>query len=183
MIGFRVWALVAALLLLPAALSGCGTGSTVNGSVNRQGSDVAATPNVPNDSVPLAFREIPGARTQGSGHLEAGRVVIRDAAEWELYWAKIVAQVSPSPPVPQVDFDRQVVVAAAMGQRPSGGFTIAVDAVFLKSGTVHVVVKSVAPGRNCGVASVMTAPVVAVTIDRVEAPVRFVERTETMECP
>lgn len=183
MIRFRVWALVSALPLLPSALAGCGTGSTVNGGVNRQGSDVAETPNAPNDSVPLAFREIPGARTQGSDLLEAGRVVIRDAAEWERYWAKIVAQVSPSPPVPPVDFDRQVVIAAAMGQRPSGGFTIAIDAVFLKGGTVHVVVKSVAPGPNCGVATVMTAPVVAVTIGRAEAPVRFVEQLETTQCP
>lgn len=182
MIGFRLSALWPALLLLLATQSGCGAGTTVNGNMSRQGDDVAITPNVPPDSVSLPFREIPGTRAQTSGHLEANRAVIRDVAEWGRYWGKIVDGVFPIPPMPTVDFERQVVLAAAMGQRPSGGFTIAIDAVFLKSGTVYVVVKSVAPGPNCGVAAVMTAPVVAAAIDRVDSPVRFVEKLETTDC-
>jgi len=171
-----------AFLLLHAAALGCGTGGTVNGDAKKRGDDVAVAPSVPTDSVPLTFREIPGAQTQASSHTDSSRVVIRDAAQWGRFWEAIVANVSPSPPAPPIDFQRQMVLAAAMGQRPSGGYVISIDAVYLSGGTVHAVVKSVVPGPTCGSASVMTAPVVAVTIDRVDGEVRFVERTETRDC-
>jgi hypothetical protein len=182
MTGFGVPRRLFALALLHSAALGCGAGGMVNDNADRPRDDVAIAPGVPADSVPVAFREISGAKTQASNHTDSGRVVIRDAAEWERFWGAIVAAVSPSPPVPEIDFERQMVLAAAMGQRPSGGYTIDIDAVYLSGGTVFVVVKSVNPGPTCGGASVMTAPVVAVAIDRLDAPVHFVERTETTDC-
>lgn len=175
--------LLRVVVVAGGAMLGCSAAATANGKASTEGSPVTSTPNLPGpDSVPVAFRVIPGARSQASAHNEPARVVIRNAAEWQQYWARIVAQVAPTPPVPPVDFTRELVVAASMGQRSSGGYTIDVTAVYARGGTVHVVVKSVSPGSNCGVGMVMTAPVVAVAIGRVEGEVRFVEVSETTEC-
>lgn len=182
-IEFRRWDVLRAVVVVHGALLGCSAAATASGKATTEGSPVTSTPNLPSpDSVPVAFRVIPGARSQTSAHNEPARVVIRDTAAWERYWGRIVAQVAPTPPVPLVDFARQFVVAASMGQRSSGGYTIDVTAVYARGGTVHVVVKSVSPGRTCGAAMVMTAPVVAVAIDRVEGEVRFIETSETTEC-
>lgn len=170
------------LVLLQAAALACGAGGTVNGDAMKRGDDVAIAPSVPADSTPVAFREIPGARTQASGHTDSNRLVIRDAAEWGRFWGAIVSHISPPPPVPPIDFQREMVLAAAMGERPSGGYLISIDAVYLSGGTVYAVVKSEVPGPTCGAASVMTAPVAAVAVERVNGEVRFVERTETRDC-
>ncbi len=183
MIRPRRWGVLPVVVVMYGAVLGCSAASTGSGNTSKQGNEVTTTPKVPTtDSVPLAFRAIPGARTQASSHVESARVVIRDAAEWGRYWAGIVDQISPTPPVPAVDFARQFVVAASMGQRSSGGYTIDVTAVYQRGGAVHVVVKSVSPGSSCGAAMVMTAPVVAVAIDRVDGEVRFIETSETTDC-
>lgn len=183
MSAFRRWGVLPAVVVMHAALLGCRAGTTTRGNSSTQGSEATTTPDVSTtDSVPMAFPIISGTRTQASAHVERARVVIRDAAEWERYGGRIVAQAAADPPAPTVDFARQFVVAASMGQRSSGGYTIDVTAVYQRGGTVHVVVKSVSPGRTCGAAMVMTAPVVAVAIDRVDGEVRFVETSETTDC-
>lgn len=183
MIGFRRWGVLPVVVVMHGAVLGCSAGTTGSGNTSTQGNQVTTTPNIPaTDSVPVAFRVIPGARTQASAHVEPARVVIRDATEWGRYWGRIVAQIAPTPPAPSVDFARQFVVAASMGQRSSGGYTIDVTAVYQRGGRVNVVVKSVSPGSSCGAAMVMTAPVVAVAIDRVNGEVRFIETSETTDC-
>jgi hypothetical protein len=161
---------------------GCSTGSALSGEANPSVDDVATAPGVPAGSQPVAFVEIPGSRMQMSAHDEAARLVIRDAASWQAYWAKTVSNMSPAPPAPTVDFTRQMVLAAAMGQQRSGGFVIVIDSVYASGGTTYAVVRSVSPGSNCVVPGVLTAPVVAVRIDRAEGPVRFVKRAETRDC-
>lgn len=173
--------MLAACILMQAA-PGCSTGSAVNGEASRKVDDVASAPSVPAGSQPVAFVEIPGARTQMSAYNESSRLVIRDATAWEAFWGKVVANVSPAPSTPSIDFTRQMVLAAAMGQRSSGGYSIVIDSVFTSGGTLYAVVRSVSPGPNCGVAAVMTAPVVAVRLDRADGPVRFVEKEETQDC-
>jgi hypothetical protein len=173
--------MLAAGILMQAA-PGCSTGTALNGEASRKLDDVASTPSVPEGSQPVAFVEIPGARMQLSAHNEPARLVIRDAAAWEAYWGKTVANVSPAPPAPSVDFARQMVLATAMGQRPSGGYSIVIDSVYSSGGTLYAVVRSVSPGPNCIVPAVMSAPVVAVRVDRAAGPVRFVERAETQDC-
>jgi hypothetical protein len=150
--------------------------------MNDQFDDVASAASVPQEAEPMAFQEIPGAKTQLSSHRQRSRTVIRDAAAWEAFWQGIVANISPAPDAPVFDFDRQMVLAAAMGQRTSGGYAISIDSLFLSQGTVFALVTSVSPGPDCGAAAVMTAPVAAVVTDRLVGPTRFVERERVIDC-
>lgn len=170
------------VLLFAGAAQGCSSATTVDNDIEDRSGDVATAPAVPAGAIPVAFQEIPGARTQISTHVDPSRVVIRDAPAWETFWQGIVANIAPRPAAPAIDFGRHLVFAAAMGQRPSGGYTIRIDSVFVSQGTVYAVVRATSPGPACGVAAVLTAPVAAVLIDRVDGPVRFVERRETAGC-
>ncbi|MGQ0649874.1 MAG: protease complex subunit PrcB family protein [Gemmatimonadaceae bacterium] len=161
--------------LLPIALVAlsCGTGSS------EAEQDSAAPPGT---SQQLTVREIPQATVQTSSITQSTRLVIRDAASWNQFWGRMVAGVLPAPPAPTVDFSAHVVIAAAMGQRNTGGYTITIDSVRLERDTIRAVVKSVSPGAGCGTIQILTAPVAAVTVNRVGAPVVLIERSETKPC-
>ncbi len=164
------------------ALAGCSTTTPVDADRGERTGDVGPAPLVPAGAVPVAVDEIPGARTQISGHQDSSRVVISSPVAWANFWQRIVAGITPAPPAPAIDFGRSLVLAATMGERPSGGYAIRIDSVFVDRGTVYAVVRSISPGPTCGVAAVITAPVVAVRIDRVDGPIRFVERAESLAC-
>jgi hypothetical protein len=173
-------AVLVLLLTTSATVTGCGPAATVDAELNDRSDDFSSAPAVPAGAVPAAFLEL--AKTQYSGHGASSRVVIRDLPAWETFWLGIVAGVSPQPPLPAIDFARHTVLAATMGQRSSAGYAIEIDSVFVSNETVYAVVKSISPGPDCGVAAVLTAPVVAVRIDRLTGPIRFVERSEEVDC-
>lgn len=47
--------------------------------------------------------------------------VIRDARSWQAFWTAHTQNDSPSPPAPQIDFQRRTVVVAVQGPQTSGG--------------------------------------------------------------
>ena len=65
-----------------------------------------------------------------------------------------------------VDFTRDMVVAVAAGQRPTGGYEIAVDRVRQAKGELTVEVVETAPGPNCVTTASLTQPVDVVVIPR-----------------
>lgn len=171
------------LLLAPgSAIPGCGPAATVDAEMSDQTNDVGPASDVPAGAVQVGFESIAGATTQHSNHGDSTRTVIADETAWRSFWQGIVAGVSPQPPVPPIDFTRHMVLAATMGNRSSGGYAIGIDSVFLSGSTLYAVVRSTAPGSDCGVAAVLTAPATAVRVDRRTGPVRFVERSESVAC-
>jgi hypothetical protein len=54
-----------------------------------------------------------------SGITTRERMIVTDQATWAQVWANIVKNHSPTPGPPAVDFDRETIVLAAMGQRSS----------------------------------------------------------------
>lgn len=117
-----------------------------------------------------------------SGMENARRVVVRDAAGWRALWGEIVGARTPRPEAPAVDFGSEMVIVAAMGQRGSGGHSIAIDEVRADDGGLAVVVRETAPGRGCFVTQALTAPVTAVRVPAHDGPVRFIEQKETQDC-
>ena len=106
------------------------------------------------------------------------RQVIRNAEELERLWARLGAQDGP-----EVDFATDLVVVAAAGQRPSGGYDIDVRRAELANGRLLVEVLETEPGRNCVVTMALTQPVTVVALRAARAEGwEFVERRETREC-
>jgi protease stability complex PrcB-like protein len=125
----------------------------------------------------LEVRQL-GAWSQ-SPYQEPERAVIRDQGALERLWARLGA----SEDMPKVDFATDVVIVAALGQRPSGGYGISVRRAAVEAGKLTAEVVSVKPGAGCVTTMAMTQPVEVVAVAAAKVgEVGFVEREETKDC-
>jgi PrcB C-terminal len=109
---------------------------------------------------------------------ESRRLIIRDANAWAGFWSELGVGDRPA-----VDFTRDVVVAVAAGQRPTGGYEIAVDRVRQVNGELSVEVVETTPGPNCMTTTSLTQPVDVVVVPASTARSwSFVERREVRGC-
>ena len=129
----------------------------------QQGQDSGSQGYAPyDDGAAPAVRRI-GQWTR-TGINEARRLVIQDANAWAAFWSELGVGERPD-----VDFTRDMVVAVAAGQQPSGGFEIAVERVSQSNGQLTIEVLETTPGPNCMTASTLTQPVDVVVIPKLNA--------------
>ena len=93
-----------------------------------------------------------------TGVVDSVRVVVRDSANWRALWARINRPFIPAPALPPIDFNREMVVVAGLGARPSGGYDIVIEAVEQDSAGIEVALRRASPAPGCPVAAVMTQP-------------------------
>lgn len=118
-----------------------------------------------------------------SGVTARTRLLIDGQSEWERFWARVHEGRDPAPAPPAIDFDRNVVVAAAMGETSSGGHAIGVEAVARSGDTLYARIVETSPGDDCVVTAALTHPVqaVRVPVSGVNTLIT-VERSETHTC-
>lgn len=122
-------------------------------------------------------------RSMYSGIEDRERRVLDNPASFETWWPETMnATVAPPPDIPEVDFNRRMVVAASMGTQPTGGYLVEIAGVRREGEELTVVVRETSPGAGCIVSQSLTAPVMAVTAPRVSGEVRFVEKRATRDC-
>ena len=138
---------------------------------------------------PVPFTELdpnrPGPRRSlkvNSGILDPLRVVIRDRDDWVEMWKLLSSKQFPRPPLPEIDFSREMLIVVAMGQRSTGGYDIIVDGVYERDKKLEVEVKTTSPGRLCGVTGALTEPADVVRVQKSDYPVVFRETSFTREC-
>lgn len=145
----------------------------------NQGKPVPVTPMEP---------RLPGPRTSfriGSNFEYSFRLVIRDRDTWHSIWKRLYRHNpsnGPYPELPEIDFSREMVVVAAMGQQPSTGYYIIVDSAYERDDRLEVVVKSVITLKCFGVMTMMTAPIDIVRLPRIERRVVFRESEVEPDC-
>jgi len=137
---------------------------------------------IPAGATEMAFDPIAELGTPMSSIIDRRRLVIRDEAAWMSFWDEFAGAIVPKPDAPAVDFSTHMVIAATMGQKTSGGYTISVEQVAEKDGTLFAAVQETTPGALCTNITVMTAPAVAVTVPRHEGSVAFVESELALPC-
>jgi hypothetical protein len=194
-----------ALLIPMAALVGCGAGRTIRVAegdapasepVALAPSDLepAAAATTPSDTASAAaapteqgyapygnnrtldLRRIGQWTRTGIG--ESRRLVIRNANAWAQFWSELGVGDRPS-----VDFNQDVVVAVAAGQRPTGGYEIAIDRVTQTNGGLTVEVVERTPGPNCMTTASLTQPVDVVLLPAADTKsLSFMERKELRDC-
>jgi len=110
----------------------------------------------------------------------AFRLVIKTNDEFNEFWKRFTAPIPPQngiPPPPEIDFSKEMVIVAAMGQRPTSGYWVVIDGACEVDGQVEVFVTSVekptCPGW--GVFTSLTYPADAVRIPRTDLPIVFRE--------
>lgn len=151
----------------------------------------SATP--PDEAAPVPEQAAPYAPYDASGSLPIRRIgqwtasaistparkVIRDDSTYARFWGDL----GEPGPRPAVDFSRDVVIAVAAGQRPSGGHAIAVERVARAGRSMTVEVLETAPGPGCWTTQQITRPVDVVVVAAAGAPAwSFSEQTRSQEC-
>jgi protease stability complex PrcB-like protein len=151
-------------------------------ALNLKPGEVASFSVAFSKSGPLSFMRI--GSWASSGIATSLRAVIRTEAEWRELWSRLNSNVDPTPEPPRVDFAYDVVIAVALGQRPSGGHAIRVDEIRATDTLLTVSLTEVSPGTNCVVSHVMTQPVDVVRAPAVDVPrVEYVASRQTGVCP
>lgn len=144
---------------------------------------VSIAPDPPRGSVPVVrLRAEAAAFTFHSGFTNRERLVVRDAAAWKDVWGRVSAGMTPAPVPPQVDFAREMLIVAALGERPTGGYGIVIDSAEMRSGGLFVTIRTMAPGKGCVVTLAVTQPVDIARVPRHEGQVAFEDRAELRDC-
>jgi hypothetical protein len=159
------------------------------GACGRQAPDPAAgaapTARETGGTLPLVrLRAEPYSFDYASGLRDSALVVVRDAGAWATLWSRIHASRGSVPALPVIDFAREMVIVAALGERNSGGYTILVDsALAAPAGGAVFVIRSIAPGPRCGVTAALSQPVDIARTSRRDGPVTFRTHAAVNECP
>ena len=98
-------------------------------------------------------------------------------------WRRITASHGEPPPRPEVDFSREMLLLAAMGAQPSGGYRIRIERVLDDGAELEAHVVHTSPGPRCGAIAAITHPVDVIRIAATPRPVRWLVRQEVIDCP
>lgn len=101
---------------------------------------------------------------------EARREVLRDNASWQALWSEVQQSRRIAPPV---DFERQMVLFVALGERRTGGYGIEIVRAEVVEGSLVVHVRETAPKPGGILTMALTAPMHAVAVPRSSLPVRW----------
>ncbi|HEU4508677.1 MAG TPA: hypothetical protein VFR78_10595 [Pyrinomonadaceae bacterium] len=116
--------------------------------------------------------------------MDQTRLVVRDRDTWVQVWSRI--NRPPEPPLPEIDFAREMLVVAAMGWRPSSGYRIIIEKAYLHEQypRLEVVVRSIDNSKCPGLGhfTVITAPIDIVRLPQTDRGVVFRE-IEAPDCP
>jgi protease stability complex PrcB-like protein len=143
----------------------------------RTSSGTAGTP------VPITrYGSDSSAYTLNSGIGSPREEVVRDSAAWHRLWEEIHATTTPVPDLPQVDFSQDMILVAAMGSQPTGGYDILLTGATQDSAGLTVALLERRPGTECMTTQALTRPLDLAKVPRLDGEVRFVESLEETSC-
>ncbi|HEY0053541.1 MAG TPA: protease complex subunit PrcB family protein [Caulobacteraceae bacterium] len=110
-------------------------------------------------------------------------LAITSEREWVAMWRRITRRHGEPPDPPAVDFEREMLLLAAMGTQATGGYSIRIEDVIETPDGLEVIVIRTSPGRRCGVTAALTSPVDVVRVPVSSRPVRWSVRDAVTDCP
>ena len=128
------------------------------------------------------FRTDSYAFAFNSGITSPLNVVVRDPAAWSELWQNIHAPMTPAPPLPVVDFSREMIIAAGLGNRLSGGYDVLLARAAEDASGLQIEVIETSPGPGCATTQALTQPVDLARTPRRDGPVRFVTTRRVNHC-
>lgn len=108
------------------------------------------------------------------GFPEAGQRVITSVRDFYFFWQKLNSYLLPSPEMPAIDFETQVVIGVFQGEQRSGGFDINIQVVKDTGIRRYVLYQEKAPSSGL-VTMALTQPYHLVVVPKTDLPVVFVK--------
>lgn len=151
---------VASIALL-IALAGCGGGDS--------------SPTAPDG--PIAFTDV--HRSKASGMRTAGAQIVSRPEPWMAMWDSIVLGQTPKPPMPAIDFEKNILIVATLGETPDSCKHVRIDQVVRRNGALDVTISEVRPPASCTCPPVVVQPVHVVSVPRAALGANYLWRTVT----
>jgi protease stability complex PrcB-like protein len=117
------------------------------------------------------------------GHAAPAREILRDAPSWAAAWKRANAHMAPIPAAPEVDFSKEMVALAALGEKPSAGFGVEIVGARLAEGKLRILYAEHEAPPGGMAATVITHPWHAVVIARTDDPVEWVRYAAPTPAP
>jgi len=136
-------------------------------------------------AAPVSLARLREGTTAFSSYAGIGdpmRAVIRDSTAWRQLWERINRPFVPQPSLPEIDFGREMIVVAALGSRPNGGYDVIIEGAQQDSVGIQISVRVATPAAGCPTAAVMTQPVDLARVPASDQPVRFREHDVVVAC-
>jgi PrcB C-terminal len=132
--------------------------------------------------VELAFRTIAGRWLLPAEHLQQGLHIVRDADGWNRLWTGSALRQPSEPRVLAVNWRTEMCVVAALGARPTGGYSVLIDMIEVVADHVTVAVWEIRPGPNCVTTRGITHPFHAVAVCAQVGEANLVKRIAYEDC-
>lgn len=123
------------LVLLTVFMTACGP--------TKQSGNMEETPSKNQKTVPF---EVLVQHSHG-GYDQPQIKVIKEPTELQAIYLKINMTRRPGFPIPEVDFDKEMIIALYMGEKNSGGYSITIDSVEETKNELIINVKESEPGQ------------------------------------
>lgn len=124
-----------------------------------------------NDFKTLGFEVM--AEGDNSGFIEKSNQVILSLDQLDKTWEKAFTNYTRKKPIPIVDFEKQMSLLVAMGEKSSGGFFIKIDSIIEDQNSITVNIIEEHPGKDCQTASVIVYPYQIISIEKSSKEVVF----------
>src|SRR3989338_6537947 len=138
---------------------------------------------VPPD-INLGFETI--AKGHASGIAERVFYSIYNSNDWEDIWLKMNSNILEQRELPEVDFDKYIVIAMFQGSKSSGVYDIeatkVVETNYTLNNVVRVTVKETFPGNDCQVTTIITSPYHIIKIPKTGKDINFLMTNVTKNC-
>jgi hypothetical protein len=166
--------------LIAGLIAGCRPGPTADHRSAPSHADSVSAPEAASSAAHSAYHPASVFDDAYTGLGEPARLVVRDSAAWRALWPGLgggrTDTAGRRPPVPPVDFGREMLLVATLGLQPALGPGIAIDSVVDAGDSLVVVVRTTSLEFRCLAASAFNAPAHVVRVPRDPRPVTFAER-------
>ena len=114
-----------------------------------------------------------------SGFKEAAARVITTKKDWEELWKKHTSVLVPQPPVPELNFDTDVVAVIFSGEKRTSGYRIVIKSIEAEGNDVVVQYMETEPPADSFTLQVLTQPFEMIKISKPVGSVRLTKQTSS----
>jgi len=115
---------------------------------------------------PVALEARSVLSATNSGVQEPRLTVARDAAAWTTLWTEHSGLQVPGASAPSIDFGSEMAIVVFLGQRPTGGYAVAIESVERGPNGLVVHALETAPAADAMTTQALTSPMHAVAVPR-----------------
>lgn len=119
----------------------------------------------------MRFKTI--AKDDMSGFKEYERHVVKDKKEWKDLWDIVQQCFIPPKPLPEIDFEKYMIIGIALGECCSDGYSVSIDKIVDKKDRIEVYARSRGPSPEDIVGMMITHPYHIVRVKRLDKEVVF----------